>query len=259
METLLKRAAELICNSQKVVAFTGAGISTESGIPDFRSPGGIWEKYTPVYYQDFLTSEEARKKYWIRSRATFPVIREAQPNPAHQALAELEKIGQLTCVITQNIDHLHHKAGNSPGKIIEIHGTSAYVTCLHCQRTCPREEIQKLLEEKEEIEAPRCHKCNGPLKEATISFGQPMPEKEMAEAEHQAQSCDLMLTLGSSLVVYPAAYLPQYAHQAGAKLIIINMTPTPLDHLAELVFHAKAGEVLPPVVEEVKKRLKKEA
>lgn len=253
MEKLILRAAELIAQARKVVAFTGAGVSTESGIPDFRSPGGIWEKYEPVYYQDFLTSAEARKKYWLRSRATYPVIREAKPNPTHLALVELEKMGKLDCIITQNIDRLHHKAGNSPEKIIEIHGTNAYVICLRCKKSYPREEIQDLLESKEEIEPPLCRECNGPLKEATISFGQPMPEKEMAEAERRAQTCDLMLTLGSSLVVYPAAYLPQYARQAGARMIIINMTQTPFDHLADVAIHGKTGEVLPRIVEEVKK------
>lgn len=250
MEKLIQSAAELVRKAKHIVAFTGAGVSTESGIPDFRSPGGIWEKYEPVYYQDFLTSEEARKKYWFRSRATYPVIREAKPNPTHLALAELEKMGKLDCIITQNIDRLHHKAGNSPEKIIEIHGTNAFVVCLRCQRTYPRDEIQKFLEAKDEIEVPLCRECHGPVKEATISFGQPMPEKELAEAERRAQACDLMLTLGSSLVVYPAAYLPQYARQAGAGLIIINLTPTPFDHLADIVIHAKTGEVLPRIVAE---------
>jgi len=164
-----------------------------------------------------------------------------------------KKIGKLDCIITQNIDRLHHKAGNSPEKIIEIHGTNAYVICLRCKKSYPREEIQDLLESKEEIEPLLCRECNGPLKEATISFGQPMPEKEMAEAERRAQTCDLMLTLGSSLVVYPAAYLPQYARQAGARMIIINMTQTPFDHLADVAIHGKTGEVLPRIVEEVKK------
>lgn len=256
MEDLIRRAAELLYNSQKVVAFTGAGVSTESGIPDFRSPGGIWERYELVYYQDFLASEEARKKYWMRSKATYPIIRDARPNPTHLALVELEKMGKLDCVITQNIDRLHHKAGNSADKIIEVHGTTAFAICLSCQRTYSREEIQKRLEEKDEIEIPRCRECKGPLKDATISFGQSMPEKEMAEANRRAHACDLMLTLGSSLVVYPAAYLPQHARQAGARLIIINMTATPLDHLADVVLCAKTGEVLQRIVKEVKMRLR---
>lgn len=254
MENSIERAAELIYNAQKVVVFTGAGVSTESGIPDFRSPGGIWDKYEPVYYQDFIASEEARKKNWLRGRATYPVIRDARPNATHLALVDLEKMGKLDCIITQNIDRLHHKAGNSQDKIIELHGTNAFVVCLGCGRTYSRDAIQSLLEAKEEIDVPLCQECNGFLKEATVSFGQAMPEKEMAEAERRAQACDLMLSLGSSLVVYPAAYMPEHAKRAGAKLIIINMTPTPLDHMADIVFQGKTGEILAKIVQKVKSR-----
>lgn len=253
MEELIKRAAALIRGAEKVVAFTGAGVSTESGIPDFRSPGGIWEKYKPVYYDDFLSSEGSRREYWLRSRVTYPVIRDAAPNPTHRALADMEKMGKLDCIVTQNIDRLHHKAGNSAANVIEIHGTVAYAVCLECRKTYDRDEIQKQLEKAEELEAPRCRSCDGPLKDATISFGQPMPEKEMAEAGRRAQLCDVMLTLGSSLVVYPAAYIPQFAHQAGAKLIIINMEPTPLDHLADVVIHAKTGPVMERIATEIRK------
>jgi NAD-dependent deacetylase len=238
-----------------IVAFTGAGVSTESGIPDFRSPGGIWEKYQPVYFEDFLCSEEARRKYWQRSRVTYPPIRDARPNPTHIALCELEKMGKLDAIITQNIDRLHHKAGNLPEKIIEIHGTVAYAICLDCQKTYDRDELQRQLDAREETDVPHCRECRGPLKDATISFGQPMPEKEMAEAGRKAQLCDLMILLGSSLVVYPAAYIPQYAHQAGAKLIIINLDPTPFDHMAEVAITAKTGEALPQIVAEVRKQL----
>ncbi|MBU2622710.1 MAG: Sir2 family NAD-dependent protein deacetylase [Proteobacteria bacterium] len=254
MEGLIKHAADLLERSNKIVAFTGAGVSTESGIPDFRSPGGIWEKYEPVYYQDFLDDEDARRRYWSRSRATYPVLRDALPNPTHSALFELERMGKLDCIITQNIDRLHHRAGNLPEKIIEIHGNSAFAVCLNCRKIYPREEIQKLLEENDEIKVPHCAECKGFLKDATISFGQPMPEKETSEARRRAEGCDLMFTLGSSLVVYPAAYMPRYAHQAGARLIIINKTATPLDHLASVVIHAKTGEVLQQIVKEVKMR-----
>jgi NAD-dependent deacetylase len=255
MDALINKAADLICKADMIVAFTGAGVSTESGIPDFRSPGGIWEKYQPVYFDDFVSSEAARREYWQRSRATYPVIRDAKPNPTHLALYELEKIGKLDSIITQNIDRLHHKAGNSPEKIIEIHGTTAYAGCLDCGKTIDRQEIQRQLEGAEETAVPHCPECNGPLKDATISFGQPMPEKEMAEAGRKAQLCDLMILLGSSLVVYPAAYLPQHAHQAGAKLIIINLDPTPFDHLAAVAINAKTGEALPQIVAEAGKRL----
>jgi NAD-dependent deacetylase len=255
MDNKIKLAAELLKSSGRIVAFTGAGVSTESGIPDFRSPGGIWEKYEPVYFQDFLDDENARRRYWLRSRATYPVLRDALPNPTHLALVEFEKMGKLDCIVTQNIDRLHHKAGNLPEKIIEIHGNSASAICLSCRTFYPRDEIQKLLEENQEIEVPRCFKCNGFLKDATISFGQSMPEEETNEAIRRAQTCDLMLTLGSSLVVYPAAYLPKYAHQAGAKLIIINMTPTPLDHLADLVIYGKTGELMWQIIKEISEAL----
>jgi NAD-dependent deacetylase len=244
MEELIKHAADLIERSKRIVAFTGAGVSTESGIPDFRSPGGVWEKYQPVYYQDFLEDESARRRYWERSRAAYPVLRDALPNPTHFALVELEKAGKLDCIITQNIDRLHHKAGNSPEKIIEIHGNTAFAVCLTCRKIYPRNEIQDLLEKKEKINAPHCRECGGFLKDATISFGQSMPEEEMNEAVRRAESCDLMLALGSSLVVYPAAYLPVYAHRAGAKLIIINMTETQLDGIADVVIRGKTGEVM---------------
>lgn len=254
MEDLIRSAADLLARSGRVVAFTGAGVSTESGIPDFRSPGGVWEKYQPVYFQDFLEDEEARRRYWARSRATYPVLRDALPNPTHLALVELEKIGKLDCIITQNIDRLHHKAGNSPEKIIEIHGNTAFALCLNCREIYPRGEIQTLLEENEDIKAPHCRECGGFLKDATISFGQSMPEEETNEAVRRAEACDLMFALGSSLVVYPAAYLPVYAHKAGAKLIIINMAVTPLDNIADVVIHGKTGEALQRIVKEAKMR-----
>jgi NAD-dependent deacetylase len=254
MEELIKRAADLIFNSRKIVVFTGAGVSTESGIPDFRSPGGIWDKFEPVYYQDFVESEEAREKYWLRSKVIYALISNAKPNLTHLSLFELEKMGKLDCIVTQNIDRLHHKAGNSDKKIIEIHGTNAFAICLKCRKIYPRNEIQKQMEADNSIKVPHCSDCNGFLKDATISFGQSMPERELAEANRRAESCDLMLTLGSSLVVYPAAYLPQYASQAGAKLIIINMTETSMDNLADVVIHAKTGETLQRIVEEVRMR-----
>lgn len=254
MEGLFEKAADLICNAKMIVAFTGAGVSTESGIPDFRSPGGVWEKYQPVYYDDFLSGAAARREYWQRSRVTYPILRDAKPNPTHLALCELERMGRLEAIITQNIDSLHHKAGSSPRKIIEIHGTVAYAVCLECNKTYDRNELQQQLEAQEDVKPPVCPACHGPLKDATISFGQSMPEKEMAAAGQMAQTCDLMIVLGSSLVVYPAAYLPQQAHQSGAKLIIINLDPTPFDHLAAVAIQARTGEALPQIVELVKQR-----
>jgi NAD-dependent deacetylase len=255
MKGLFETAADLIFNAKMIVAFTGAGVSTESGIPDFRSPGGIWEKYQPVYYDDFLSSAEARREYWQRSRVTYPILRDAKPNATHLALCELERMGRLEAIITQNIDSLHHKAGSSPEKIIEIHGTVAHAVCLDCSRTFDRNDLQQQLEVQEAIQPPSCPECRGPLKDATISFGQPMPEREMAAAGQCAQACDLMIVLGSSLVVYPAAYLPQQAHQSGAKLMIINLDATPFDHLAAVAIHNRTGEALPQIVALVKQRL----
>ncbi|MDP2268928.1 MAG: Sir2 family NAD-dependent protein deacetylase, partial [Deltaproteobacteria bacterium] len=161
MEGLIEKAADLICNANMIVAFTGAGVSTESGIPDFRSPGGIWEKYQPVYYDDFLSSAAARREYWHRSRVTYPLIRDARPNPTHLALYELERMRRLEAIITQNIDRLHHKAGNSPEKIIEIHGTVAYAVCVDCHKTYDRDKLQEQLEAQEEIRPPDCPECHG--------------------------------------------------------------------------------------------------
>jgi NAD-dependent deacetylase len=254
MDASLKKAAALIGKARKIVAFTGAGVSTESGIPDFRSPGGIWEKYQPVYYEDFLTSDAARREYWQHSRAAYPLVRDAKPNPTHLALYELERLGKLAAIITQNIDHLHHKAGNSPDKIIEIHGTVAYAVCLDCHKIHDRDVLQRELERTEEIVAPRCQACGGPLKDATISFGQPMPALEMARASQLAGTCDLMILLGSSLVVYPAAYLPQQACQAGAALIIINLAKTSFDDLATVTIRAKTGEALPQIVAQLRQQ-----
>ena len=244
--------AEMILNARKVVVFTGAGVSTESGIPDFRSPGGYWEKYQPIMYHDFLTSAEARKEQWRRSTERYLAFAEAKPNAAHLAVAELERIGKLDCVITQNIDGLHQKAGNSPDHVIELHGTNQWVVCLDCGKRYPAAEIQARLEAG--VEIPTCDSCKGILKQATISFGQPMPERETREAEVRSRDCDLCIVIGSSLVVYPAAYMPLYAQESGAKLVIINIQPTEFDHLADVVIHEKAGPVMERIVQWVVQR-----
>jgi NAD-dependent deacetylase len=257
LEELIERIAELILQSRRVVVFTGAGVSTESGIPDFRSPGGIWTRYNPsdFTFQKFISDPEARKKAWGLYRELWQ--RNAQPNPAHYAIAELEKLGKLDCVITQNIDFLHQKAGNSEQNVIELHGTIRWVICLDCGKRYPFEEIKQRLDRGEE--SPSCGECGGMLKTATISFGQAMPVREMREAEHHSRNCDLFIVVGSSLVVYPAAYMPVYALESGAKLVIINATPTSLDPQAEVVVHARAGEVLPRVVDRVKRRMQSPA
>jgi len=253
MEDKLKQVAQWIVTSKRVIVFSGAGLSTESGIPDFRSPGGVWDRYNPedFYFQNFLASEASREKYWQMATEMYEPIKTAQPNRAHLAIAELEKLGKLDCVITQNIDGLHFKAGNSEEKVIQLHGTAIFVSCLSCKKRYDRNEIQERIKEGEK--APRCDDCGGLLKPATISFGQSMPEKETEEAYHRSSLCDLFMVVGSSLVVQPAASMPLVAKRNGAKLVIINRDPTPYDDMADLVVHSQAGPTLGSILEHVKR------
>ncbi len=249
MDDLAKRAAAMIREARKILVFTGAGLSTESGIPDFRSPGGVWDKYDPsdFYFQKIISDENSREKYWKMSTEFYGTMKDAIPNPAHFAVKSLEDIGKLLAVVTQNIDHLHHKAGNSPEKIIEIHGTAFSVSCLSCGRKYDRDEIEDRL--KTGVKVPYCDDCSGILKPDTISFGQAMPQDEMAQATMDARDCDLCLVLGSSLVVYPAASVPMQAVHNGARLIIINRDKTPLDSSADLVIHESVSKVLARIME----------
>ena len=251
-----KQAAEWILQSQRLVVFTGAGLSTESGIPDFRSPGGVWSRYNPADFdfQNFLASEASREKYWQMATEMYASIREARPNPAHLAIYELDRLGKLEVVITQNIDGLHEKAGHGADKIIELHGTALHVSCLNCGKRYNRDEIQERI--KQGIKAPACDDCRGPLKPATISFGQAMPERETREAYRRFAASDLFIVIGSSLVVQPAASLPLAAKRGGARLVIINRDPTPYDDLADLVLHGQAGQILPAILERVKEGIK---
>jgi len=253
----IEAVSDMILRSKRVVVFTGAGVSTESGIPDFRSPGGIWERFDPdeFTYQKFMSNEANREKYWEFSKSIWPVIAEAEPNHGHYAIAELHQLGKLDCVITQNIDNLHQKSGVPEEKVIQLHGTLKWVTCLECGRRYPREEIQSRLESGEK--APRCDSCGGIMKPATVSFGQPMPAQETQEAEARSACCDLFLVAGSSLVVYPAAQMPVIAKRNGAGLVILNLTPTPHDRYADIVINEKTGQVLSQIVERVKARLKR--
>lgn len=247
---------DIILQSKRVVVFTGAGISTESGISDFRSPGGIWDRFDPneLNYQNFLASEANREKYWQFSKSLWTAIADAKPNRGHYAIAELYHLGKLDCVITQNIDSLHQKSGVPEEKVIELHGTLKWVICLECGRRYPRQQIQSRLDSGEKV--PRCDSCGGIMKPTTISFGQPMPVKETREAETRSATCDLFLVAGSSLVVYPAAQIPLIAKDNGAKLVIINLTPTPHDRDADIVIYEKTGQVLSQIVEQVKVKLK---
>lgn len=255
MEKKLTQVAQWIVNAKRTVVFTGAGLSTESGIPDFRSPGGVWDKYNPedFYFQNFLANEASREKYWQMATEMWEPIKKAQPNPAHLAIAEFEKLGKLDCVITQNIDGLHFKAGNSEEKVIQLHGTAIFVSCLSCRKRYDRNEIQERIKKRQK--APRCDDCGGLLKPATISFGQSMPEKETQEAYHRSSLCDLFIVIGSSLVVQPAASMPLVAKRNGARLVIINRDPTPFDDIADLVIHDQAGPTMGSILEYVKKGL----
>ena len=245
------RIAAMIVKAKRVVVFTGAGVSTESGIPDFRSPGGIWTKMDPEDFtiDRFLASPEARNKQW-RFFTNGNLFKDARPNAAHEAIAELERLGQLDCVITQNIDDLHQKAGNDPARVYELHGNMNWLRCLDCHEVYRLEAI--LAEPRPADDAPVCERCRGILKPDVVFFGESLPPATLQQATHHACNCDLLIVVGSSLVVYPAAYMPIYAKSAGARLVIINREPTPFDGNADRVIHHSAGEVLSRILEQVR-------
>jgi len=224
---------------RRIVALTGAGISTDSGIPDFRSPGGIWSTRDPVQYQDFLAIEESRLEDWHRRFEMLEFFQNAKPNAAHRALARLAQSGSLTALITQNVDGLHQASGFPEERLIEIHGNSTYATCLSCGG---RAELEAQRRTVEDGRSPVCDRCGGLLKAAVVSFGQQMPENEVRRAALSAQDCDLFLVLGSSLVVHPAAQLPVLAVQGGAELVILNSQETPLDSLASIVIRTPLAQ-----------------
>ena len=254
LDILIDRVADLIVNANRVVVFTGAGISTESGIPDFRSPGGIWERFDPedFTYQRLMSSPEARRKWW-RIFQERGLTTEAEPNPAHCAIAELDKLGKLDCVITQNIDNLHQKAGLPDDKVFELHGNMRWAVCLSCGKRYPIEKIKARLDEGEEI--PDCESCHGILKPDIVLFGETLPEKVFEEATQRSHSADLFIVIGSTLIVYPAAYMPIYAVDSRAKLVIINLSPTPMDRQAAVLIKAKAGETMSKVIERVREKV----
>ncbi len=237
--TLLRRMIE---ETRRISVFTGAGISTESGIPDFRSPGGVWSRERPIPFDEFLASEAARRETWRRRFALEPILRAARPNRGHAAVAALVATGRTEAVVTQNIDGLHQASGVPEARVIEVHGNTTYATCLDCGA---RHEIAALQAAfAADGRAPRCDRCGGLVKTATISFGQPMPAAAMARAEAAMTAAELCLVVGSSLVVWPAAGLPVAAKRAGAVLVIVNRTPTPLDEMADLVLRGEIGAVL---------------
>ena len=239
-------ARELIAGASSIVGFTGAGISTESGVPDFRSPNGVWARNRTVDFQEFVSSEAGRVEYWRQKTEAWPAMREAKPNAGHHAFVELHRQGRLLALVTQNIERLHQRSGLPAETVLELHGTTTEAECLTCGDRITSDEACRRIEAGER--APRCRGCGGLLKPATISFGQAMPLDVMAQAQEAAETCDLLIAVGSSLVVEPAASIPRVAKAAGAQLIIVNREPTPLDGIADAVVRGEIGVVLPGLV-----------
>lgn len=241
-----------LVRSRFTLVFTGAGVSTNSGIPDFRGPQGVWHQWQPVYYQEFVFSHEARVRHWKFKAAGWRQFRDARPNPAHLALAELDRRGLLQAVVTQNIDGLHQMAGHSAAEVIELHGTNRRVECLSCGRLSEPDPVYDEFERTGE--PPRCS-CGGFLKPATISFGQALPEDKLRRAFEAAERADSVLSIGSTLEVEPAASVPRAAHRGGAFYAIINQGPTAHDRLADLRIEGDAGAVLSEVVRHVRQQV----
>jgi NAD-dependent deacetylase len=241
-ETGVTRLRSLIADSAAILPFTGAGISTECGIPDFRSPGGLWSKNQPISFDDFRSSREMRNEAWRRRFAMEQHFAEARPGRGHLALAALHRAGKAPAIVTQNIDNLHQASGIAPECVVELHGNTTYALCLDCTAHYELPWVRERFEPAGE--APDCPRCGGHIKTATVSFGQPMPEAAMRRAEELTASCDLFIAIGSSLVVWPAAGFPLLAKRNGAALVIVNREPTDLDELADLVVRHDIGAVL---------------
>jgi len=242
----VEQLGDMIAAANVIVPFTGAGISTESGIPDFRSPGGLWSRNRPIPYDEFVASQDARDESWRRRFNMEPTFAVARPGRGHRALAALYKAGKIPAVITQNIDNLHQSSGFAADHVVELHGNTTYARCIGCDKH------YDLIWAKQRFDstgkAPNCDDCGGPVKTATISFGQAMPEDAMRRASELAQNCDLFLVVGSSLVVWPAAGMPLLAKNCGARLVIVNNEPTEQDDAADLVIRYDIGETLGPFV-----------
>lgn len=246
LQSGIEMLGDMIAEAKVIVPFTGAGISTECGIPDFRSPGGLWTRNRPIPFDEFVASQDARDEAWRRRFAMEASFSAARPGRGHRALASLYKAGKIPAIITQNIDNLHQASGFAPDHVVELHGNTTYAKCIGCGE---RYEIAWVKERFDVAgEAPACTACAEPIKSATISFGQAMPEDEMRRATELAQHCDLFIAIGSSLVVWPAAGFPIMARNCGAKLVIINNEPTDQDDIADLVIQHDIGETLGPFV-----------
>jgi len=253
MESLAEQVAELIVKSRRLVVFTGAGVSTESGIPDFRGKDGIWTKMDPDDFtiQRFVARPEVRKVQW-KMLSEGGLIKDVRPNAAHYAIAELEKMGKLDCIVTQNIDNLHQLAGNSPEIVFELHGNMQFVRCLGCHRRWPMAEILVRLAVED---LPACEHCKGILKPDAVFFGESLPQAVLIEATRRAANSDLCIVIGSTLLVYPASQIPEHACDAGAKLVIINIGGTAMDDRANVRIDGMAGEAMAKILEQVKKRM----
>ena len=247
LESAIDRLHELIEAARVIAPFTGAGISTECGIPDFRSPGGLWTKNRPIPFDDFLASQEMRNESWRRRFAMDAQFSGARPGRGHLALASLYRAGKAPAVITQNIDNLHQSSGISAQDVIELHGNNSYASCLKCAKRYELAWVRQRFSDAGEC-APDCPDCGGHIKTAIVSFGQAMPEREMRRAEQLTLDCDLFLAVGSSLVVWPAAGFPLMAKNNGAQLAIINREPTDFDEMADLVVREDIGTVLSPFI-----------
>jgi NAD-dependent deacetylase len=241
VETAIARLRELVDAADVVVPFTGAGISTECGIPDFRSPGGLWTKYQPIGFDAFMASADMRSESWRRRFAMEAQFSTARPGRGHRALASLHRAGKIPAVITQNIDNLHQASGFAADKVVELHGNTTYATCLDCGRRYELAWVKERFEAS--AVAPDCA-CGGYVKTATVSFGQSMPEAAMRRAEALSGACNLFLAIGSSLVVWPAAGFPLLAKRSGARLVILNRDPTEFDDIADLVIRTDIGQTL---------------
>jgi NAD-dependent deacetylase len=247
LETAIAHLTELVHEADAVVPFTGAGISTECGIPDFRSPGGLWTKNKPIPFDEFLASQEARNESWRRRFAMANQFSAARPGRGHLALASLYRLGKVPGVVTQNIDNLHQASGIKPQDVIELHGNTTYAHCLDCNARYELEWVRVKMDAGNGC-APDCPDCGGFIKTATVSFGQAMPDAAMQRAQDLSQFCDLFLAIGSSLVVWPAAGFPLMAKRHGARLVIINREPTEFDAIADLVVRQDIGTVLEPLI-----------
>ena len=249
MDDATGQFSELLAVSSRAVVFTGAGISTESGIPDFRGPNGLWKKMKPVDFGDFIASDEVRQRSWQQWFERGKDFMQAQPNSGHHAVARLVAEGKVSAVITQNVDNLHQDSGVPAAHVIELHGNATYARCLGCARRVEMADVER--EFREQGRVGPCDACGGIVKSATISFGQAMPEEPMLRAEEETLACDLFIVLGSSLTVYPAAGFPALAYESGKPLVIVNEQETDLDRVADVVIHAGIGATMGAVVGDV--------